>query len=124
MRGVRLDEGRLTGRCDRQGHGGGTAGGQPVGVVVGEAVRAHEVGRRGIGERAVAVERERAVCGAGDERRGQRRVVRVGVVAQHAGLGDGQGGVLTGVIAVVVRHRRPGVVVETFSVVLADTAAD
>ena len=44
--------------------------------------------------------------GTGDEDCGQRRGIGIGVVAQHTGLGDGQGGVLARRVAIVVGHRR------------------
>ena len=59
----------------------------PVVGLVGEAVRAVEVRGRRVGERAVSVERQRAVGRTGDQDGGQRVAVGIRVVGQHPGAG-------------------------------------
>ncbi len=99
---------RLIDVVDRDGDGRGTAGRVAVGRLVGEAVAAVEVGGRRVGEGAVAGELEGAVSGGGHEHGGQRVLVGVGVVGQHAGGRHAEHGVLVDRIAVVAGRRRRG----------------
>ncbi len=73
---------------------------------VAEGIRPGEVGVRRIVEGAIRIQVERTVLHAGNQDCGQRIPVGVTVVAQHAGGGDGQGGIFSGGIAVGGRHRR------------------
>ena len=97
---------RVVHRIDRQVDGGGIGIAGAVIGLVGEAVGAVEIGVGRIGEGAVAVQRQRAMGRARDHGAGQRIVFHIGVVAQHAGRGDGQGRVFVGGEGVIHRHRR------------------
>src|SRR5262245_64273664 len=88
-------------------HDGGDAGvGLAVVGVVSEAVGAGVVGRRGVGEAAVAVQAQTAVRGLAHQHRVQGVAVDIGVVGEHAWGTDVQGGVFGGGVAVIDRHRR------------------
>src|SRR5262245_5203938 len=87
-------------------HDGGDAGvGLAVVGVVSEAVGAVVVGRRGVGEAAVAVQAQAAVRGLAHQHRVQGIAIRIAVVGQHAGGGYVQSGVFGRAVAVVDRHR-------------------
>src|SRR5205085_872959 len=62
------------------------------------------VGRGRVRERAVGVQRQRAVRRAADQDGGQGVAVHVGVVAEHAGGSHRQGRVLGGGVGVVGGH--------------------
>src|SRR5205807_4735601 len=93
------------GRENCYGHRRGIGSVDAVAGSVGERVRAVEPGRRRIGEGTVGVERERAVRRRGDQDGAKVVVVRVRVVGQHAGGGDGQGRVFQGAVAVRAGYR-------------------
>src|SRR5207245_1439572 len=61
-------------------------------------------GRRHVAERTVGVDGDAAVARVGDLGGGEGVAVGVGVVAQHAGGGGSQGGVLVGGVGVVHGH--------------------
>ena len=69
---------------------------------------------------AVGGEGQGAVGGAGDQGRGQRVAVGVGVVAQRPGRGDGQRGVLGGGVGVVDRDGASLSVLVTVMVTVAN----
>src|SRR5204862_7083088 len=70
-------------RGDVDADGGDIAVGHAVIGLVGEAVGAVVVGGRRVGERAVGVQRQAAVGGAGDQHRAQGVAIGIGVVGQH-----------------------------------------
>src|SRR5262249_17512455 len=92
-------------RGDRDGHRGRRAGGGTVGGAVREGVQADVAAGRGVAERAVGLQRQRPVGGAGDELCSQWATGGGSVVAQHPGRGDVQGRVLPDAVEVVVRRR-------------------
>ena len=80
--------------------------GRSIAGAVGKAVGALEAGVGQISERAVVVERQRAVGRGRAELRGERVAVDVGIIRQHtAGRVDGSP-VIVDVIAFGQRHRR------------------
>src|SRR5205823_5715032 len=96
--------GRHRGVVDRgngQGDGGHVAVQGTVVGLVGEGVAAVVVSCRRVRERPVGVQRQGAVRRAADQGGGEGVAVHVGIVAQQAGGGDGQGRVLRGGVAVV-----------------------
>src|SRR5205085_1158855 len=98
---------RVVHRGDGQGDGG-RRGAVRVAVVglVGEGVGAVVVGRRGVGEAAVGVERQRPVRRAADQHGRQCVPVHVRVVTKNPGGRQGEGRVLRGRVAVVGGDRR------------------
>ena len=105
-RGVCDCDGCVVDRGDHDGHGRGVGVVCPVGDLVGEAVGAVDVRLRRVGEAAVRVERERAVCRAAHQSSRQRSAFDVGVVAQHAWRRDDERLVFGGGVRVGERHRR------------------
>ena len=83
-------------------HGAGRA---TVARAISEAVAAAKIRVRLISERAVQIQRERAVRRITFDERLQRVVLHVRVVREHAGRGDSQRGVRRHGVGVVVRHR-------------------
>src|SRR5207249_4383080 len=73
----------------RDAGGGGNVGAAVAGAVS-ERIGAVVVGIRRVGKAAVAVQRERTVARASDERGRERIAVEVAVISQHAGGGDDQ----------------------------------
>src|SRR5207237_1791187 len=88
----------VCGECSRVRLGAALAGGG-VGDGVGEAVGAVVVGRRGVGEGAVGIDRHAAVARIGGLGEAERAARRRRVVDRHA---IGENGVLAGAEAVVV----------------------
>src|SRR6185437_16307891 len=80
--------------------------GRAVVGLVGEAVRAVVVGVRGVGERPIGVQCHGVMLRGGDQNRGQRIAIDVGVVGQHAAGRDDERGVFIGRVAVVDGRRR------------------
>ena len=94
-------------RVDRDGdrRGGRGVGGAVV-RPINEAVAAVEVGRWRVGEAAVGIEHQRAVSRPRHEHCPQRIGVDIGVVGEHTGRDDGQGGIFVGAVAVAARDWR------------------
>ncbi len=84
----------------------GIAVGGAVAGLVGEGIAAVEVGGRVVAKRTVGVERQPAVGRPGHLGRREVSVVDVVVVAEHTRGSDVQRGVLVGVVAVALGHRR------------------
>ena len=110
--GVRIVVRDRGGFGDGDRDGGLVALGAAVGSEVGEGVGAEVVSRRGIGERAVGIERDRTAAQGGDRRLGYGREGQaggVGVVEQHAGGRDRQRMVVHDGVCVVVGSGSPWV---------------
>ena len=102
---VVLGHRRIVDGLHDESHRGETGDGAIEGLIF-EAVRAVVVRIRRISERPVTVQRQRAVGRTAIQSCGQRIILRVSVVGQHAGRLHRQHLVLVGGVAVVGSHRR------------------
>ena len=74
--------------------------------LVGERIRAVEIGIRRVGKRAVGIQRQRAMSRIAHQHRRQRITVGIGIVEQHARRSHAQAHILIDGVAVIHRHRR------------------
>src|SRR5262249_30649539 len=101
----RIQRRRMVDMVDGDGDSSDIAGGLPVAGLVGEAVGARVAGIGRIGEGAVGIKGEGSVGGCAYQNSGERVSLHVRVIAEYAGSGEGEGGILIGAVGVVCGGR-------------------